>query len=323
MKAYTRRDKMVRDRTIYFLCEIDREFLKNEPDKGVIGHIQSIAQDLVESRLPSAESKCKSALRTKDTPALWNILAIVYLSMMDPLEARVSIERALGPAQDSVVTRNLLGEIQKELQLPHLAEMAFRQSIELDPKHPYARTQLISLLVRKGEFTEAYDNMVPLARLTKDQENFWRNMRSVLRELFDEKEVMIEYKKFSKEHAKRFFYWYTLGEMQIEVKDWIGAEKAFRRATQLDETHADSWIFTGIIFSNTQRHRAAIRAYKRAIEIEPGHADAWFNLGISYWIEKNIPEANIAINKAIAINPKIAEDMRSQMQQTQQERALS
>lgn len=319
MKAYTRKEKMIRDKTVYFLCEIDRELLKNETDNEVIGHIQSIAQDLIESRTSSAESKCKMALHTKDTPALWNILALVYLNMMNPLDARVAIERALGPAQNSVVTRNILGEIQKELQLPHLAEMAFRQSIELDPEHPYARMELTSLLARKGKFAEVYENMIPLARLTKDQKNFWMNMRSILRELFDEKDVMAEYKKFSKEHAKRFFYWYTLGEMQIAVKDWVGAEKTFRRATQLDEKHADSWVFTGIIFSNTERHRAAIRAYKRAIEIEPGHADAWFNLGISYWIEENIPEANSAINKAIAINPIIPEDMRSKIQQTQQE----
>ena len=319
MKAYARKEKMVRDRTIYFLCEINREFLKKETDKEVIGHIQSIAQDLIESRLLSAEGKCKRILRTKDTPALWNILSLVYLSMMKPLDARVVIERALGPAQDSVVTRNLLGEIQKELQLPHLAEMAFRQSIELDPEHPYARMELTSLLARKGKFAEVYENMIPLARLTKDQENLWMNMRSVLRELFDDKDVMIEYKKFSTEHVKSFFYWYTLGEMQIEVKDWVGAEKSFRRATQLDEKHANSWVFTGIVFSNTERHRAAIRAYKRAIEIEPGHADAWFNLGISHWIMESIPEANSAINKAIAINPIIAEDMRSKMQQTQQE----
>ncbi len=85
------------------------------------------------------------------------------------------------------------------------------------------------------------------------------------------------------------------------------AEKAFRKAIEIDPDDSQAWIRLGILLSEKrERHHEAEKAFRKAIEIDPNLAPVWGMLGslLSKSIDRH-NEAEEAFSKAIDINPNI------------------
>lgn len=50
----------------------------------------------------------------------------------------------------------------------------------------------------------------------------------------------------------------------------------------------------------------ALYYFKRAVLLDPSDAQAWCDLGDTYWWKENVPQAKLAYQKAITINPNLA-----------------
>ena len=86
------------------------------------------------------------------------------------------------------------------------------------------------------------------------------------------------------------------------------AERAYRRAIEIDPKFAFAWCNLGNLLSgDLGRHEEAEEAYRRAIELDPKDAHAWFNLGylLSVHFDRN-EEAEESYCRAIEIDPKDA-----------------
>lgn len=98
-------------------------------------------------------------------------------------------------------------------------------------------------------------------------------------------------------------YWLKL---QGESKDPIWLDRALnmaRRAVELDDDLAMSWVSLGLVnFSKGQLDDAA-RNFNQALRLEPLNADADYGLARVYEAQKNAPAAESAYRKAIAIRP--------------------
>lgn len=74
----------------------------------------------------------------------------------------------------------------------------------------------------------------------------------------------------------------NLGTIFYNRRDFAGAERMYRLATEADAEYALAFFDLGNVLDEMQRLQEAIAAYERAIKIVPQYADAHYNLALAY-----------------------------------------
>ena len=95
----------------------------------------------------------------------------------------------------------------------------------------------------------------------------------------------------------------NLGAVQLQAKDYNGAEAALRRALNLNPGLAGAWTTLGVVLASTARKPEAIDAWKRAVEIDPGELNALFNLTVNLAEAGRMDEARTHGERFIAAAP--------------------
>jgi DNA-binding transcriptional MerR regulator len=101
-------------------------------------------------------------------------------------------------------------------------------------------------------------------------------------------------------------YWFELG-VSFEPSRPDEAERAYRRAVELEPGHADAHVNLGRLLHERGEARAATTHYRRALVSLPTHATAAFNLGVALEDLRRPAEATHAYERAIALNPRLAD----------------
>lgn len=93
---------------------------------------------------------------------------------------------------------------------------------------------------------------------------------------------------------------------QTPQKDVGTAIAELEKKLKDNPNDAQSWQMLGWAFSQTQKYAEAAQAYARATQLEPKNADHWSALGEARVLAGSgvPPEAKIAFDKAIALDPK-------------------
>jgi tetratricopeptide (TPR) repeat protein len=96
--------------------------------------------------------------------------------------------------------------------------------------------------------------------------------------------------------------WFDLG-LDLEAVDLTEASDAYRRALELDPTHADAHVNLGRLLQQQGQMEEAAQHYREA----PGHATAAFNLGTLLEEQGRSAEAIAAYSRALAIDDRLAD----------------
>ena len=99
---------------------------------------------------------------------------------------------------------------------------------------------------------------------------------------------------------------YGLGLALKEQGDTSGALAAFKRAIELDNTHAEALAMTGLLLQEQKRLAEALAHYDMALQINPNRADIFMNMGMVLRGLRRYPEAINSYLKAIALQPDYA-----------------
>jgi len=78
-----------------------------------------------------------------------------------------------------------------------------------------------------------------------------------------------------------YVVYHNLGVAQCHLRLYEKAIESFRRAMELNPSHADSYYMLGRAQLALNSLEDAIESFKHAVEIRPGFADAHYNLGVS------------------------------------------
>ncbi len=103
--------------------------------------------------------------------------------------------------------------------------------------------------------------------------------------------------------------WNGLGTLlKNHLKRYDEAEKAYRKAIEADPDDAYAWNGLGNLLKNhLKRYDEAEKAFRKAIEADPDYANAWNNLGLLLKNHlKRYDEAEKAYKKAIEADPDFA-----------------
>jgi tetratricopeptide (TPR) repeat protein len=106
----------------------------------------------------------------------------------------------------------------------------------------------------------------------------------------------------------------NLGAVSFVLRDIDAAEKAYRRAVELNPDYADALVNLGTIYHERGRVEQdsalsqailteAVEFYRRALKFLPNHADAWANMGLAYFDLSNFTRAKQSYDKAYYLNP--------------------
>lgn len=99
---------------------------------------------------------------------------------------------------------------------------------------------------------------------------------------------------------------YNLGVLCALAGRNAEAEKAYRKAVEVDPKDALAWSNLGSVLGAAGRKAEAEDAWRRAVEADPKHAVAWTNLGNLFSEMGRSEEAEKAHRKAVRLDPKLA-----------------
>ena len=100
--------------------------------------------------------------------------------------------------------------------------------------------------------------------------------------------------------------WFELG-LDLEAVDVGEAIDAYRRALDLDSSHADAHVNLGRLLQQTGKMQMAVGHYREALRHAPGHATAAFNLGTALEDQGQAADAMAAYAQALAIDDRLAD----------------
>jgi tetratricopeptide (TPR) repeat protein len=90
------------------------------------------------------------------------------------------------------------------------------------------------------------------------------------------------YKTILEQHAAHAAAAINLGTIHYNERDFAGAERLYRQATEADPDYALAFFDLGNVLDEQQRLDEAITAYERALTLVPQYADAHYNLALAY-----------------------------------------
>jgi cytochrome c-type biogenesis protein CcmH/NrfG len=97
--------------------------------------------------------------------------------------------------------------------------------------------------------------------------------------------------------------WIVLGQSMMAVKDFAGAEKAFRNADRLAPDSVEIRTELGGALFAEGRYSEAESCYRETVRAMPNEAEGWFNLGLCLMNQRNNEAAIEAFRTAARVKP--------------------
>lgn len=152
--------------------------------------------------------------------------------------------------------------------------------------------KFISELVKNGDKLNSQDNSSNQDKLFFPR-LLWENFS----------EAANFYRTMTTIRPDYFHYWYMLGWMLDELKDYDGAIAAYTRSAELNPTEI-IYKYRGGAYKNSLRYDEAIADYKKALEFRPDYKDALDELWDAYCETGKFDDAADFYNKRVTANPK-------------------
>jgi len=97
-----------------------------------------------------------------------------------------------------------------------------------------------------------------------------------------------------------------LGNLLLLARQPAEAEKAYRKAVELDPKRASALFNLGLLHQQRNEPRQALDFYRQVLELQPGHAWAHYELGALYEAWGQTTKAVNEYARAFALDPQLA-----------------
>lgn len=248
-----------------------------------------LAELLIErGRLDEAQAEIEPVLvREPSNPRALLCLARVAVARNDPRAALDYLLRSIQSAPDVKASHTLLGAIQQRSGDPAAAEAAFRRAALLPEKHVWPDPFLI-------EINQLRTGLTAMA----DTAESWLGLGYVTNAVTLMQQAVAQY-------PERGQAWLVFGKALRQAGDGVAAERALRRAVQLDPDSVAAHTELGSALFAQARYADAEASYREALRINPKLAEAWFNLGLCLLNQRQAERAIEAFQNATRFKPDL------------------
>jgi len=188
---------------------------------------------------------------------------------------------------------------------PVLAEMSYRQVLQVQPNHPEALNQLGLIAYKTGHTDEAVQLIRQAIVANKRVPDFYNNLGNILFTLgrFAEAEVCLREMLTLGPSADAQN---NLGSMLQKQGRVAEAVASYRQAVKLQADSPLMWNNLGFALQLQGDHDEAMRCYRRALKINPEYRDALLNLGNVLSDKGQYAEVIDIDQRLVQVDPKFA-----------------
>lgn len=250
-----------------------------------------LAQWLFENgRLEEAEGHFKKLLQASlgHAPA--------RMGLAEVSQARGQLEdarRMIGPCLTNAYTARrahlLLGQVERRLGRPSVAEAATRRVAALPPDWSWPDSfsaEAAQYRIGRKAWTEQAKQFLDQGRPEAAQPLLAR---------------------LTRDYAHAPEGWLLLGRAHLERNDCAGAELAFRRVLQLAPDSVNGLAQLGATLLCQERNAEAIPVFQRVVQLKPDFGEAHFNLGLALGRAGRPAEALGPFRSALRCSPNFAD----------------
>ncbi|PPT07178.1 Glycosyl transferase group 2 family protein [Geitlerinema sp. FC II] len=252
----------------------------------------------------------KEAYRKEDVllpqadPEALHLLAEAYCDRKQWVKAIRACREALR-VRPMAQTYKLLGNALQATGNLSEAERAYGEALRLQPKFAEVYANLGSLYALHRRWEKAIAAFRQALRLEPEFAGAYRNFAKVWEKIGDEARAVECWHRaleIEPEWATAVEH-LTLGNRWVKLGNLEKAERAYRRAIDLDGGLLNAWHNLGEVLSRRGEWEAAIECYGRLAEIDPQQVSAQRDLARLLW-EKGLQEDSIAVyRRALAFAP--------------------
>ena len=150
-----------------------------------------------------------------------------------------------------------------------------------DPSNFQVRRELSILLADNGFNEEAEGNLRYLIKYFPEDAELYYNLGIIYEKLKNFVKARDCYQKAADISPQEDFF-YNLGEVLVELKDWDNAIATFRKVLETDSGDGNSYFNLGVCYFNKDEKNLALDNFQKAVDINPQDVFAYFYLGYIY-----------------------------------------
>ena len=248
-----------------------------------------LAELLIErGRLDEAQAELEPvSKREPSNPRALLCLARLAVARNQPGAALDYLKQSIQFAPDVKASHALLGAIEQRSGNQAAAEAAFRRAGQLPEKHVWPDPFLVEINQFRTGLTAMADNA-----------ESWLGQGYVSNAVALMQQAVTQY-------PERGQAWLVFGKALRQAGDAAAAERALRRAVQLDPDSVAAQTELGSALFAQARYSDAEVSYREAVRINPKLAEAWFNLGLCLINQRDSEHAIEAFQNATRFKPDL------------------
>ena len=223
----------------------------------------------IDGKYPEAESFLRQALeRDQGAPYLLLRLSEILAKQGSTQDALAEAQRAVRLDPSDLRARGFLAQLYSQLQEFELAISQYREILDRDPNNKDVRLQLVTLLIRAKDYQAALDELSILT--------------------YREPELIIAH--------------YYEAKINLELKEYTKAEKAFLRVLQLNESFLPALFDLAALYATIGKFDMAAEIYRKILLSDPTETTArerlialYYKMGHKDLAEKHLNEMKALI----------------------------
>jgi len=189
----------------------------------------------------------------------------------------------------------------------------YRQALKLDPSASYIFEELTDLYIQTGHIRDAVTEAQDMLKRSPDNLDARRILGRIYTRMIGDaqqgkinedmlKQAIDQYKQITERDAKDMESWLTLGRLYRVAGNTVDAEKAYKRAMEIDPNSEDALTGLAVVYSDIGDTKKAIEMLRVVTERDPSPRTLEA-LAQAYDQVRDYKSAATVLKKAVELSP--------------------
>ena len=234
---------------------------------------------------------------------VWNLKGAANLALKNYQQAEIAFKESINLNPNNAEIYNNLGVAFKEQEKFTDALESYKKAISINQKFTEAYNNIGILYQKMKKYEQSISYFEKAIHIKSDYSNGYNNLGMSLNKIGKLDKAILNFKKAIIYNKNHFQAYCNLGINQIHNKEYEKAIINLKEASAINPQYEVTYNNLGIAFRETGRFDDAISNFKKAISLKPNYFQAYNNIATLFHKTGDLNNAEINYKKALAINP--------------------